>query len=223
MLSIVEAGKRFRDGSLTPEALAKDVLAAIARENPRLNAYYEVFERSALEEAARAGADFKAGRDRGPLQGIPIGVKDLFDVAGSVTTAGAHRDFRPPPAARDSAAVARLRAAGAVIVGKTGLHEWAFGVSSNNAHFGPTRNPHDPERIPGGSSGGSAAALAAGLCLGALGTDTGGSIRIPASLCGVVGLKPTYGRVSAEGLTPLSESLDMQDPWRTASRTCSFY
>ncbi|HEX7899997.1 MAG TPA: amidase [Planctomycetota bacterium] len=212
MLSIVEAGKRFRDGSLTPEALAKDVLAAIARENPRLNAYYEVFERSALEEAARAGADLKAGRDRGPLQGIPIGVKDLFDVAGSVTTAGAHRDFRPPPAARDSAAVARLRAAGAVMLGKTGLHEWAFGVSSNNVHFGPTRNPHDPQRIPGGSSGGSAAALAAGLCLGALGTDTGGSIRIPASLCGVVGLKPTYGRVSAEGLTPLAESLDHAGP-----------
>ena len=212
MLSIVEAGRRFRDGSLTPEALAKEILAAVATRNPRLNAYYEVFERSALEEAARAGAELKAGRDRGPLQGIPIGVKDLFDVAGSVTTAGAHRAFHPPPAARDSAVVARLRAAGAVIVGKTGLHEWAFGVSSNNAHFGPTRNPRDPERIPGGSSGGSAAALAAGLCLGALGTDTGGSIRIPASLCGVVGLKPTYGRVSAEGLTPLSESLDHAGP-----------
>ncbi len=212
MLSIVEAGRRFRDGSLTPEGLVRDLLAAIRRENPRLNAFYEVFEASALEEAQRATADFREGRDRGPLQGIPIGVKDLFDVAGRVTTCGAHAAFHGPPAREDSAVVARLRAAGAVMLGKTGLHEWAFGVSSNNPHFGPCRNPHDPERITGGSSGGSAAALAAGLCLGALGTDTGGSIRIPGSLCGVAGLKPTYGLVSMQGLAPLSESLDHPGP-----------
>ena len=212
MLTISEAARKFREGSLTPEALARESLAAIARENPRLNAFSEVFERSALAEAARAGAELRAGKDRGPLHGIPIGVKDLFDVAGSVTTAGAHKAFHPPPAAKDSEVVARLRAAGAVILGKTGLHEWAFGVSSNNPHFGPVRNPHDPERIAGGSSGGSAAALAAGLCLGALGTDTGGSIRIPASLCGVAGLKPTFGLVSSEGLAPLAGSLDTPGP-----------
>ncbi|HYE97753.1 MAG TPA: amidase, partial [Planctomycetota bacterium] len=165
--------------------------------------------------ARRAADELAAKKDRGPLHGIPIGVKDLFDVAGSVTTSGAHPGFHPPPAARDAEVVARLRQAGAVILGKTALHEWAFGVSTNNLHFKPTRNPHDVSRIPGGSSGGSAAALAAGLCLGALGTDTGGSIRIPASLCGVVGLKPTYGRVSSAGLMPLAPSLDHPGPMAT--------
>jgi aspartyl-tRNA(Asn)/glutamyl-tRNA(Gln) amidotransferase subunit A len=142
-------------------------------------------------------------------------VKDLFDVKGFRTTAGAHPGFHPPAAIEDSAVVARLRAAGAIILGKTALHEWAFGVSTNNAHFGPTRNPHDPTRMVGGSSGGSGAALAAELCPGALGTDTGGSIRIPASLCGVVGLKPTLGRVSTQGVAPLSRSLDTVGPMTT--------
>jgi aspartyl-tRNA(Asn)/glutamyl-tRNA(Gln) amidotransferase subunit A len=141
-----------------------------------------------------------------------VAVKDLIDVKGYRTTAGAHPGFHPQAATEDAAVVERLRAAGAVLLGKTALHEWALGVSSNNAHFGPTRNPHDPTRIPGGSSGGSAAALAAGLCLGALGTDTGGSIRIPASLCGVAGLKPTFGRLSTAGVTPLSRSLDHVGP-----------
>jgi aspartyl-tRNA(Asn)/glutamyl-tRNA(Gln) amidotransferase subunit A len=212
MLTIAEAGRRFRDGSLTPESLVRDLLGRIARENDGLRAWYEIFGTRAVEEAAQAGKELREGRDRGPLHGIPIGVKDLFDVAGSVTTAGAHRGFHPPPASEDCTVVSRLRRAGAVIVGKTGLHEWAFGVSSNNVHFGPTRNPHDPSRIPGGSSGGSAAALAAGHCLGALGSDTGGSIRIPAGLCGVVGLKPTYGLVSLQGVTPLSRSLDHGGP-----------
>jgi aspartyl-tRNA(Asn)/glutamyl-tRNA(Gln) amidotransferase subunit A len=141
-----------------------------------------------------------------------VAVKDLIDVKGYRTTAGAHPGFHPPAAAEDAAVVERLRAAGAVLLGKTALHEWALGVSCNNAHFGPTRNPHDLSRIPGGSSGGSAAALAAGLCLGALGTDTGGSIRIPASLCGVAGLKPTFGRISTAGVLPLSRSLDHVGP-----------
>jgi aspartyl-tRNA(Asn)/glutamyl-tRNA(Gln) amidotransferase subunit A len=212
MPGIVETGRKFRDGSLTPEALVRDLLAAVRRENPRLNAFTEVFETGALQEAQRATRELREGNDRGPLHGIPIGVKDLFDVAGSVTTCGAHPAFHPPAAAADSEVVARLRAAGAVMLGKTGLHEWAFGVSSNNPHFGPCRNPHDPARITGGSSGGSAAALAAGLCLGALGTDTGGSIRIPGSLCGVAGLKPTYGLVPTRGLWPLAESLDTPGP-----------
>jgi Asp-tRNA(Asn)/Glu-tRNA(Gln) amidotransferase A subunit family amidase len=210
--TVVEAGKRFRDGSLTPSALTEELLARIGRENPKLNAFYEVFEAGARAEAERATRDLREGRDRGPLHGIPVGVKDLFDVAGSVTTAGAHKAFHPPPASRDAEVVRRLREAGAVVLGKTALHEWALGVTSNNAHFGPTRNPHDPSRIPGGSSGGSAAALAAGLCLLALGTDTGGSVRIPSTLCGTVGIKPTYGLVSMEGLAPLAVSLDHIGP-----------
>ncbi len=219
-LTIVEAGRRFRDGSLSPERLTEDLLARIARENPRLNAFYEVFTREARETAARATRELREGRDRGPLHGIPLGIKDLFDVAGSVTTAGAHKGFHPPPAREDSEVVARLREAGAVFLGKTALHEWALGVSSNNVHFGPTRNPHDPERIPGGSSGGSAAALAAGLCVAALGSDTGGSIRIPAALCGTYGLKPTYGRVSLRGVTPLSRSLDTGGPMANSAEDC---
>lgn len=211
MITIQEAARRFRDGSLAPSALLRDCLDAVKRLNPKLNAFSELFP-DAEAQAVKSDLDFRNGVDRGPLQGIPIGVKDLFDVVGSVTTCGAHQAFHPPPAAADSEVVARLRAAGAVLVGKTGLHEWAFGVSSNNAHFGPVRNPHDPERIAGGSSGGSAVALATGMCLAALGTDTGGSIRVPASLCGVVGLKPTWGVVPTRGLAPLSESLDTAGP-----------
>lgn len=210
-LTIAEAGRRFRSGSLSPRGLVDHFLSRIEKENPRLNAYYEVFE-DARARAARAEEELRRGEDRGPLHGIPIAVKDLFDVAGSVTTAGAHRGFHPAPAREDSEAVARLRAAGAVFLGKTGLHEWALGVTNQNPHFGPTRNPRDPSRIPGGSSGGSAAAVGADLCLGALGSDTGGSIRIPAALCGVVGLKPTYGLVSVRGVWPLSVSLDHAGP-----------
>jgi len=210
------AGRRFRDGSLTPERLTGDLLERIERENPRLNAFYEVFASEAREAAAAATRELREGRDRGPLHGIPVAIKDLFDVAGHVTTAGAHPGFHPPPARTDCDVVARLRASGAVLLGKTAVHEWALGVSTLNPHFGPTRNPHDTERIPGGSSGGSGAALAAGLTVLALGTDTGGSIRIPAALCGVVGLKPTYGLVSLRGVTPLSRSLDHAGPMATS-------
>ncbi|HEY2925182.1 MAG TPA: amidase [Candidatus Eisenbacteria bacterium] len=211
-LSAADVAARFRRGSLTPSDLTEELLERIAAENPLLNAYYQVFEAGARESAAAATRELRAGRDRGPLHGIPVAVKDLFDVAGHVTTAGAHPGFRPPPAAMDCEVVRRLRGAGAVLLGKTALHEWALGLSNNNEHFGPTRNPHDVNRIPGGSSGGSAAALAAGLTVLALGTDTGGSIRVPAALCGVVGLKPTYGRVSLNGVTPLSRSLDHAGP-----------
>ena len=212
MISAVDAAQRFRQGSLTPSALTEEILERIASENPRLNAYYEVFEPEARESAAVATRELREGRDRGPLHGIPVAIKDLFDVKGSVTTAGAHPGFRPPPAREDSEVVARLREAGAILLGKTAVHEWALGVSTNNEHFGPTRNPFDTDRIPGGSSGGSAVALAAGLTVLALGSDTGGSIRIPAALCGVVGLKPTYGRVSLRGVTPLAGSLDHAGP-----------
>jgi len=212
VLSIAEAGRKFRSRELSPETLVEMYLDRIRRDNPKLNAYYEVFWDEARQAAAQAAKELRSGLDRGPLHGIPIGVKDLFDVKGTRTTGGAHPGFHPPAAIEDSAVIARLRAAGAILLGKTALHEWAFGVSTNNAHFGPTRNPHDPTRMVGGSSGGSGAALAADLCLGALGTDTGGSVRIPASLCGVVGIKPTLGRVSTQGVTPLSRSLDTMGP-----------
>jgi aspartyl-tRNA(Asn)/glutamyl-tRNA(Gln) amidotransferase subunit A len=212
VLSIAEAGRKFRSRELSPETLVEMYLDRIKRDNPKLNAYYEVFWDEARQAAAQASKELRSGLDRGPLHGIPIGVKDLFDVKGYRTTAGAHPGFHPPAATEDASVIARLRAAGAVLLGKTALHEWAFGVSTNNAHFGPTRNPYDPTRMVGGSSGGSGAALAADLCIGALGTDTGGSIRIPSSLCGTVGIKPTLGRVSTQGVTPLSRSLDTMGP-----------
>jgi len=211
-ISAAEAAKRFRQGTLTPQHLTEELLERIGSENPRVNAFYEVFASEARAAAAAAARELESGHDRGPLHGIPVALKDLFDVAGHVTTAGAHPGFRPPPARTDCEVVTRLRAAGAVVLGKTATHEWAFGLSTNNEHFGPTRNPHDLERIPGGSSGGSAAALAAGLTLLGMGTDSGGSIRVPAALCGVVGLKPTYGRVSLQGGTPLARSLDHAGP-----------
>ncbi len=212
ILTVREAGRKFREGSLTPSALTDQCLARIAEVNPKLNAFYEVFSAEARAEAELATRELREGRDRGPLHGIPVGVKDLIDVAGHVTTNGAHKGFHLPPAREDAEVVKRLRAAGAVILGKTALHEWALGVTSNNPHFGPTRNPHDPTRIPGGSSGGSATALAAGMCLLALGTDTGGSIRIPSALCGTVGIKPSHGKVSLCGVTPLSPLLDHLGP-----------
>ncbi len=161
--------------------------------------------------SARAADRAIAAGEGGPLAGVPLAIKDLFDTAGVRTTAGS-RIFAERVPTEDAEVVARLRSAGAVLVGKTNLHEWAFGVTNQNPHFGPARNPWDATRIPGGSSGGSAAALAVGDAYGALGSDTGGSIRIPASLCGVVGLKPTYGRVSLRGAIPLSWTLDHAGP-----------
>lgn len=220
MLTIAEAGRRFRDGSLSPVAFTEECLARIGELNPELNAFWEVFAEEARASSARAEEELRGGRDRGPLHGIPIGVKDLYDMAGHVTTAGAHPSFHPPPAKEDCEVVRRLREAGAVLLGKTALHEWAMGVTTNNPHFGPTRNPRDRDRIPGGSSGGSAAALASGMCPGALGSDTGGSIRMPAGLCGVYGLKPTYGSVSMRGVWPLSVSLDTAGPMANSVEDC---
>ncbi|MHC4608144.1 MAG: amidase [Planctomycetota bacterium] len=218
--TIIETGRQFRDGRLSPATLTDDLLARIERENSNLNAYYEVFADEARAAARAAEKELRAGTDRGPLHGIPVAVKDLFDVAGHVTTCGAHPRFHPPPAEEDAAAVARLRAAGAVFLGKTAMHEYAMGVTNINPHFGATRNPHHPDRIAGGSSGGSAAALAAGLCVAALGSDTAGSIRIPAALCGVTGLKPTYGLVDGTGLFPLAKSLDHPGPMGNSVEDC---
>src|SRR5213082_165172 len=215
--SIEEIGKLFRKRKLSPVELAKMMLARIERLNPKLNAYITVTAEVALAQAKKAEAELYAPRgrqghhDRGPLHGIPISLKDNIYTKDIRTTAGSKilKDFVPK---EDARVVARLKGAGAIILGKTNLHEFAYGVTTNNPHFGPTRNPWDLSRIPGGSSGGSAAAVAAGLCYGSIGTDTGGSIRIPASLCGIVGLKPTWGRISCEGIVPLSPALDCAGP-----------
>jgi len=193
------------------------VLDRIQKINPRLDAYITVCDEMAMRMAAQAEAEFcvktkrKSRHDRGPLHGIPISLKDNIYTRDVRTTGGSKilKDFVP---LHDAPVVASLKKAGAVILGKTNMHEFAYGVTTENPHFGPTRNPWDMERIAGGSSGGSAAALAAGLCYGSIGTDTGGSIRIPASLCGVVGLKPGLGRVNATDVIPLSPTLDFVGP-----------
>jgi aspartyl-tRNA(Asn)/glutamyl-tRNA(Gln) amidotransferase subunit A len=210
-LTIATAGAAFRQGELSPVELTDRLLATIEQGNPILNAYLTVTAESARIQARAAAEALAHGQDQGPLLGIPLALKDLFDVAGVRTTAGSPILSTNVPQA-DSAVAERLRAAGAVLLGKTHLHEWALGVTSINPHFGPCHNPWRTDHIAGGSSGGSAAAVAAGLCLGAFGSDTGGSIRIPAALCGVVGLKPTRGRVSLRGVIPLSWSLDHVGP-----------
>jgi aspartyl-tRNA(Asn)/glutamyl-tRNA(Gln) amidotransferase subunit A len=196
---------------VSPVELTRALLDRIAALDGRINAYVTVTHQAALADARRCEQEILAGNVRGPLHGIPIALKDLYDTAGVRTTAGARILADRVPDA-DATSVARLRAAGAIILGKCNLHEFAYGVLTDSSHFGPTHNPWDLDHAPGGSSGGSAAAVAADLCIAATGSDTGGSIRIPAALCGVVGLKPTFGRVSCRGLVPLSWSLDHAGP-----------
>ena len=210
-LSAAELGRRFARREVSPVDAARAHLARIARLDARLNAFLTVTAERALKEAGAAECEIAAGRSRGPLHGVPMALKDLFDTAGLRTTAGS-RILAGNVPARDAAAAERLRSAGLVLLGKTSLHEFAFGTTSDNPHYGPVRNPWDPERSPGGSSGGTGAALAAGMCPVSLGTDSGGSIRIPAGACGVVGLKPTLGRVSRRGVTPLAWSFDTVGP-----------
>ncbi len=197
-------------------ASAREVVAAalerIGTRNGQLNCFTAVTLEAALADAARIDAAVLAGRDPGPLAGVPFAVKNLFDVAGLRTLAGSKINRDRPPAARDAAAVRALKRAGAVLVGALNMDEYAYGFSTENAHYGPTRNPHDLSRIPGGSSGGSAAAVAAGLVPLTLGSDTGGSIRVPAALCGVFGMKPTFGRVSRAGTAFLAPSMDHVGP-----------
>lgn len=209
-LSLEEAAALVRTRDASPVELTRGCLDRIAEVEPRLNAFVQVTAQTALAEARAAEEEVAAGAYRGALHGIPLSLKDLFDVAGVPTTAGG--GFPAQAAAADSAVTERLRASGAVLLGKTLLHEHAFGVTSVNPHFGAVRNPWAAERIAGGSSGGSAAAVATGCGYGSIGTDTGGSIRIPAALCGVVGLKPTRGRVSLRGVVPLSWTLDHAGP-----------
>jgi aspartyl-tRNA(Asn)/glutamyl-tRNA(Gln) amidotransferase subunit A len=210
-LSISELTPLVRKKKVSPVELLDAILARIESLNPRLNAYITVGADSARAEAKRAEREIARGRWRGPLHGIPISLKDNIATRGIRTTAGSKILAENIPE-QDATVVRCLRRAGSVFVGKTNMHEFAYGVTTENPHYGATRNPWDTERIPGGSSGGSSAALATGMCFASVGTDTGGSIRIPASLCSVVGLKPTYGRVSAHGTVPLSPTLDHVGP-----------
>ena len=209
--SIAGLAPRLLAREVSPVELTERALERIAAEDPSLNAFQLVLAEEARAAAGAAEREIADGRHRGPLHGVPIAIKDLLDMAGTPTTAGS-RIHADRVADTDSAAVERLRAAGAIIVGKTRLAEFAYSPGSTNAHYGPTRNPHDPVRDTGGSSSGSGAAVATGMVVAALGSDTGGSIRIPGSLCGIVGLKPTFGRVSLRGATPLSWSLDHLGP-----------
>lgn len=210
-LTIAEAAALLADRALSPVELVQAHLDRIAAVDPQINSYITLTAEAALEQARAAEAEIAAGAYRGALHGIPIALKDLYETAGVRTTAGTRILADNIPAA-DGVCVARLRAAGAISLGKLNMHEWALGITNINPHYGAVTNPWDTSRMTGGSSGGSGAALAARLCMGSLGSDTGGSIRIPASLCGVVGLKPTYGRVSVRGVIPLSWNLDHAGP-----------
>ncbi|MEX2245931.1 MAG: amidase [Dehalococcoidia bacterium] len=211
LLPLEDVAKKIAAKEISPVELTEAQLARIDRINPQLNAYMTVTAEQALEDARAAGHEIAAGRYRGLLHGVPVAVKDLFATKGVRTTAGSKilTDWVPD---HDATVVVKLRDAGAVLLGKLGMHEWAFGTTSDNVHFGPVRNPWDTTRVPGGSSGGSGAATAAGLAFATLGSDTGGSIRIPAAECGCVGLMPTYGRVSLHGAVPLSWTLDHVGP-----------
>ncbi len=209
--TIQQLSRQIRDRAISPVELTRDCLARIEKLNPTLNAFITVMSDSALAEARRAEQEILRGEWRGPLHGIPIGLKDILDTAGVRTTA-ASALFKNRIPAEDAEVVRRLRAAGAIISGKQNLHEFAYGGSSMISFFGEVHNPWDATRLAGGSSGGSAASVATALGFAAVGTDTAGSIRLPAAYCGVVGLKPTYGRMSARGVVPLSWSYDHVGP-----------
>lgn len=219
-LEIGAASAALADGSLSSLELTESVLTRIERLNPTLNAYTCVMSDSAQADASAADVRAKSGERLGPLDGIPIAIKDVIDTAGVVTTYGSikYRDHRP---AADAHVVQQLRRAGAVILGKTNTHELARGITTDNPHFGPTRNPWDLSRHPGGSSGGSAAAVATGMALGALGTDTGGSVRIPSHMTGISGLKPTHGLVGRTGARPLVRNFDHIGPMTRSAADCA--
>ena len=209
--SIAQIAAQIRKGGLSPVELIEMTLDAIDECELQLNAFITVFREESLERARQVETEIRDGQDLGPLHGIPIALKDIIYVEGTRSTAGSNFFLDESPQF-DAALVSRLRDAGAIIIGKTNLHEFAFGVTTENPHFGATANPWDTSRVPGGSSGGSAAAVVAGCCAGALGSDTGGSIRIPAAVCGHVGLKPTFGRISVHGVFELAQSLDTVGP-----------
>ena len=210
-LSISEAAELLRRKEISPVDLAAACLDRIERLNPVLNGFITVTHEGAMAQARVAEDEIQRGQWRGPLHGIPIGLKDLIDTAGVRTTCGSAL-FADRVPTEDAHVVQRLKRAGAVLIGKQNLQEFAYGGTSASSHYGAVHNPWNPKHIAGGSSGGSAAAVAAGMCFGAIGSDTGGSIREPAAFCGIVGLKPTYGRVSTRGVFPLSWSLDHVGP-----------
>jgi aspartyl-tRNA(Asn)/glutamyl-tRNA(Gln) amidotransferase subunit A len=219
-LEIVEVAPLLRDRKVSPVELTESYLDRIARLDPHLNTFIRVMPDEARAAAREAELEIGRGTWRGPLHGVPLGIKDLFDVAGVPTTMGSKILADNVPT-RDATVVDRLKTAGAVILGKQNLHEFAFGITSENPHYGVVRNPWDLDRVPGGSSGGTAAAVAAGLCAAGMGSDTGASIRAPASFCGTVGLKPTYGRVSRAGALPLAWSLDHAGPLARSVGDCA--
>ena len=208
-VAIVDAVRARRTSA---REVVTGALERIERHDRILNCFTRVLSKIAIADADRTDRIIATGGDPGPLAGVPFAVKNLFDVAGVTTVAGSRIHAERPPATRDATAVAALRRAGAVLVGCLNMDEYAFGFTTENTHYGPTRNPHDLSRIAGGSSGGSAAAVAAGLVPLSLGSDTNGSIRVPAALCGVFGLKPTYGRVSRSGVVLFAGSLDHVGP-----------
>lgn len=208
----LDMAQAVRSGARNAEATVTRALSAIDRLDPTLNAFTSIFAERAIADARRLDARLAAGEDVGPLAGCPFAVKNLFDVEGEITLAGAKVRAQTAPATRDAAAVARLRAAGAILVGALNMDEFAYGFSTENVHYGATRNPHAPGHIAGGSSGGSAAAVASAMTPFALGSDTNGSIRVPAALCGVYGFKPTFGRLSRAGAFPFVSSLDHIGP-----------
>ena len=219
-LSLTEASARIHARTVTSTQLTKALLARIAIYNPKVNAYITVMSELALAQAAELDAEAKAGRFRGPLHGIPISLKDNIDTAGTRTTAASPM-FKDRIPTEDADIVRRLKLAGAVILGKLNLHEFAVGCTGDVSYFGPTRNPWSLDRVSGGSSAGSGAAIASDLCFGALGTDTGGSIRVPSAWCGVVGLKPTVGLVSIRGIIPCSAPLDHCGPIARTAEDCA--
>ena len=210
-LTLAQAGLLISRHEISPVELVQAHLERIGKLDARLNSFITVTAEDALARAHSVEQEIMKGGIRSSLHGLPLALKDLFETEGVATTAGSafFKEYRP---AEDCAAARQLKQAGAILLGKLNMHEIALGVTNVNPHFGPCRNPWDTTRISGGSSGGSAAAVSAGLCLGALGTDTGGSIRIPAALCGVVGFKPTRGRISLRGVIPLSWNLDHVGP-----------
>ena len=209
--AITELAPLLAARAITSEALTAACLAEIAGKSEQLRAFITVTGDEALDQARALDRELAAGRCRGPLHGIPMSLKDLIDVGGVPTTA-ASQVRQGHVASKDALVTARLREAGAVFVGKTNLHEFAFGTTSEDSAYGAVRNPHDPARSPGGSSGGSAVSVVTGMAVASIGTDTGGSIRIPSAACGTVGLKPTWGEVPCDGVVPLSESLDHVGP-----------
>ncbi len=211
MFSIAEASAQIRDRKLSAIELTRACLDRIEKLNPQLNAFITITPDLALQQARDADGDIAAGNSRGPLHGIPVALKDLIDVAGVRTTAASNQ-LREHVATEDAVVVTQLKRAGAVIVGKTNLHEFAFGGSGMISAFGPARNPWDESRITGGSSSGNAAAVAAGMCVAAIGTDTAGSVRDPAALCGIVGHRPSAGVWSNQGIIPLRKSFDIGGP-----------